>query len=57
MDSISWPVVGLIVVLVLAASYAVWKNMADQSGDNRISTRNRGVSGERGDAYRDGDLS
>ena len=50
-------VVALIVLLVLAASYAVWKNMSDQRGDNRISTRNRGVSGERGDAYRDGDLS
>ena len=27
--------IGLIVVLVLAASYAVWKNMADQRGDSK----------------------
>mgnify|MGYP001245665276 CR=1 FL=1 len=50
-------VVALIVVLVLAASYAVWKNMSDQRGDNRISTRNRGIAGDRGDDYRDNDLS
>ncbi|HET7900589.1 MAG TPA: hypothetical protein VFL59_05335 [Candidatus Nanopelagicales bacterium] len=50
-------VVALLVVLVLAASYAVWKNMGDQRGDNRISTRNRGISGGRGDGYQDGDLS
>jgi hypothetical protein len=54
---INWGVVALIALLVLAASYAVWKNMSDERGDNRISTRNRGISGDRGDAYRDNDLS
>ena len=50
-------VVVLMVLLVGGAAYAVWKNMSDQRGDNRISTRNRGLSDERGDAYRDNDLS
>jgi hypothetical protein len=47
----------VIVLLVGGAAYAVWRNMSDQRGDNRVSTRNRGLSGERGDAYRDNDLS
>ncbi|MFN8146542.1 MAG: hypothetical protein U0R76_03660 [Candidatus Nanopelagicales bacterium] len=54
---INWGVVALLVVLVVAASYAVWKNMSDQRGDNRISTRNRGIAGDRGNDYRDNDLS
>lgn len=51
------PEIAFVVVMVLVASYAVWRNMSDQRGNNRISTRNRGIGGERGDSYRDGDLS
>jgi hypothetical protein len=52
-----WPGIVLIVVLVAAASWAVWRNMSDGIANNRISTRNRGIAGERGNDYGDGDLS
>lgn len=52
-----WGGAVLVVVLVVAASYAVWRNMSDGRGNNRVNTRNRGISGERGDSYRDNDLS
>jgi len=47
----------LIVVLVLVAGYAIWRNMSDGVGNNRVNTRNRGVGGDRGNSYGDGDLS
>jgi hypothetical protein len=31
--------------------------MSDGVGDNRVGTRNRGVEGDRGNDYRDNDLS
>jgi hypothetical protein len=52
-----WPAVVLVVLLVAGASYAVWRNMSDGIGNNRVSTRNRGIAGERGNDYTDGDLS
>jgi hypothetical protein len=52
-----WPAVVLVVVMLAAAAYAVWRNMSDGIGNNRISTRNRGIAGERGNDYGDGDLS
>jgi len=52
-----WPGIVLLVVLVVVAAYAVWRNMSDGIGNNRISTRNRGISGDRGNDHRDGDLS
>ena len=51
-----WPGIVLLVVLVVVAAYAVWRNMSDGIGNNRISTRNRGISGDRGNDHRDGDL-
>lgn len=52
-----WPAVVLVVVMLSAAGYAVWRTMSDGIGNNRSATRNRGISGERGNDYRDGDLS
>jgi hypothetical protein len=52
-----WPAVVLVAVMLSAAGYAVWRNMSDGIGNNRISTRNRGIAGERGSDYDDGDLS
>jgi hypothetical protein len=52
-----WPGVVLVVVMLAAAGYAIWRNMSDGIGNNRISTRNRGIGGDRGSDYRDGDLS
>lgn len=49
-------VVGVLFVLAVAG-YAIWRNMSDGVGNNRIGTRNRGIGGERGNDYRDGDLS
>jgi len=51
------PGIILLVVLVVVAGYAVWRTMSDGIGNNRISTRNRGIGGDRGNDYRDGDLS
>jgi len=50
----SWVLLGLLAVV---AGYAIWRNMSDGIGNNRISTRNRGVSGDRGNDYQGGDLS
>ena len=47
----------LLGVLVLVAAYAIWRNMSDGPGNNRVNTRNRGISGDRGSSYGDGDLS
>jgi hypothetical protein len=52
-----WPAIVLVVVMLSAAGYALWRNMSDGVGNNRSTTRNRGISGERVDDYRDGDLS
>ena len=52
-----WPGIVLVVVMLAVAGYAVWRNMSDGIGNNRVSTRNRGVGGDRGNDYRDGDLS
>ena len=46
-----------VVVVVAVAGYAIWRNMSDGIGNNRGSTRNRGIGGGRGNDYRDGDLS
>ena len=46
----------LLGVVVAVAGYAIWRNMSDGPGNNRVNTRNRGISGERGSDYRDGDL-
>jgi hypothetical protein len=43
--------------VALVAGYAIWRNMSDGIGNNRTSTRNRGIGGERGNDYRDNDLS
>lgn len=43
--------------MLAVAGYAVWRNMSDGSGNNRISTRNRGIGGDRGSDYGGGDLS
>ncbi len=47
----------LIAFMLAVAGYAVWRNMSDGIGNNRISTRNRGIGGGRGNDYRDNDLS
>ena len=47
----------LLGVMVLVAAYAIWRNMSDGPGNNRVNTRNRGISGDRGNSYGDGDLS
>jgi hypothetical protein len=52
-----WPAVVLVVVMLAASGYAVWRNMSDGIGSNRGATRYRGISGERGIDYSDGDLS
>ena len=49
-------VIGIAFVAVVAG-YAIWRNMSDGIGNNRISTHNRGISGDRGNSYQDGDLS
>ena len=49
-------VIGVLFVAAVAG-YAIWRNMSDGIGNNRISTRNRGIGGERGNDYRDNDLS
>jgi hypothetical protein len=51
-----WPAAILVVLLLVVAGYAVWRNMSDGVGNNRIGTRNRGVGGDRGNDYRDNDL-
>lgn len=50
------PVIGIAFMLAVAG-YAIWRNMSDGIGNNRISSRNRGISGGRGNDYGDGDLS
>ena len=52
-----WGAVVLVVIMFVAAGCAIWLNMSDGRGNNRIGTRNRGIGGERGNDYRDGDLS
>jgi len=47
----------LIVFMLAVAGYAIWRNMSDGVGNNRVNTRNRGISGDRGNDYRDNDLS
>jgi hypothetical protein len=47
----------LLGVMVLVAAYAIWRNMSDGPGNNRVNTRNRGIGGDRGNSYGDGDLS
>jgi hypothetical protein len=50
-DSIKgWVAVGM---LVFAALFAWWYNSGGDQANNLTKTRNRGISGERGDAYRD----
>ena len=49
-------VIGIAFMLAVAG-YAVWRNMSDGIGNNRSSTRNRGVGGDRGNDYGGGDLS
>jgi hypothetical protein len=41
------------VMIVVIPAWAVWHNMRDGRGNNLKSTRNRGISGERGDPYGD----
>jgi hypothetical protein len=43
--------------MLAVAGYAIWRNMSDGIGNNRISTRNRGIGGDRGNDYGGGDLS
>jgi hypothetical protein len=47
----------LIAFMLAVAGYAIWRNMSDGIGNNRISTRNRGIGGDRGSGYSDNDLS
>ena len=50
-DSIGgWILGGLFVLIVL---FAWWYNSGGDQANNITKTRNRGVSGERGDPYRD----
>jgi hypothetical protein len=50
-DSIKgWVAVGM---LVFAALFAWWYNSGGDQANDIIKTRNRGISGERGDPYRD----
>lgn len=49
-------VIGIAFMLAVAG-YAVWRNMSDGTGNNRSSTRNRGIGGDRGNDYGGGDLS
>ncbi len=48
-----WGFVLVVLGLVVIPSWAIWRNMADGRGNNVKNTRNRGISGERGDEYRD----
>lgn len=43
----------LIGFVVLAFLYIAWTTWFDKSIESRGTTRNRGISGERGDDYRD----
>jgi hypothetical protein len=52
-----WTATIVVVLMLAGAAYAVWRTMSDGVGNNRISTRNRGIAGERGNDYADGDLS
>jgi hypothetical protein len=46
--------VAIALCLVVIPAWAVWHNMHDGRGGNNLKpTRNRGISGERGDEYRD----
>lgn len=45
-----WVAVGM---LVFAALFAWWYNSGGDQANNITKTRNRGISGERGDPYRD----
>ena len=49
----SWQSIAGIVMIVVVPAWAVWHNMRDGRGNNLKSTRNRGISGERGDPYGD----
>jgi hypothetical protein len=43
--------------MLAVAGFAIWRNMSDGIGNNRIGTRNRGIGGDRGNDYGGGDLS
>lgn len=45
-----WVAVGM---LVLATLFAWWYSSGGDQANNTTKTRNRGISGERGDPYRD----
>jgi hypothetical protein len=47
----------LVGFMLAVAGYAIWRNMSDGPGNNRVNTRNRGIGGDRGNDYRDNDLS
>jgi hypothetical protein len=50
-DSVGgWILGGLFILIVL---FAWWYNSGGDQANNITKTRNRGVSGERGDPYRD----
>ena len=48
-----WWQTAVVVVLVLMVGYVVVTTLFDSPITSRGTTRNRGVSGERGDEYRD----
>ncbi len=43
----------LVMGVIVIPGVAIWLNMTDGRGNNAQSTRNRGISGERGDSYGD----
>ncbi len=50
-----WWQTGVVVVVVLLLGYVVVSTIFSDSITSRGTTRNRGISGERGDEYRDRD--
>jgi hypothetical protein len=48
-----WWQTGVLIVLLLLVGYVVVTTWFDSSINSRGTTRNRGISGERGDEYRD----
>lgn len=51
--TMSWQGIAGTVMIIVIPAWAVWHNMRDGRGNNLKSTRNRGISGERGDPYGD----
>ena len=49
----TWWGIALFVLFLALVAFSIWNNMADGRGNNVRNTRNRGISGERGDEYRD----